>query len=226
MISTHCNITQSCNLFVTTSGFLPHPPRDKVRTHGALKALWFWLQTCFWSLVHSQFLSMGTTLLISPFWRAWKQQYYHCPDCCCHIRIRFLNSTFCQNRCDSRKKGGTYCIKYPHTSHLPKTSSFHNADKCVRLWIIRHVIHLFVAISHIFEQDSFLMTLLCINIRGQFCEIFIFITPVTQIWHFYHRKSITISSPSVCRNIFEYSDWHLSFPIVLYFHKGNGFFVW
>ena len=121
-------------------------------------------------------LSMGTTLLISPFWRAWKQQYHHCPDCCCHIRIRFLNSTFCQNRCDSRKKGRTYWIKYPHTSHLPKTSSFHNADKFIRLWIIRHVIHLFVAISQILEQGSFLVTLLCINIRGQFCEISIFIT--------------------------------------------------
>ena len=90
-----------------------------------------------------------------------KQQYHHGSDGCRHIRIRFLNSAFCQNRCDSRKKRRTYCIKYPHISHLPKTSSFYNTDKCIRFWIIHHVIHLFVAISQILEQASFLVTLPC-----------------------------------------------------------------
>ena len=88
----------------------------------------------------------------------------------------FLIPHFANTAVIPAKKGRIYCIKYPHTSHLPKTSSFHNADKCIRLWIIHHVIYLFVAISQILEQGSFLVTLLCINIRGQFCEISIFIT--------------------------------------------------
>ena len=43
-----------------------------------------------------------------------KQKHHDRPHSCCHIRIRFLNSTLCKNWCDSCKKRRSHRIQNPH----------------------------------------------------------------------------------------------------------------